>query len=58
MTEQEKIQAAWDITNLMAKLNDLLWDQYEEQFIERYIKSEEDKYWEQWIKDHLESESF
>jgi len=57
MNEQEKIQAAWDITELMAKLNDLLWDQYEDQFIERYIKSEEDKFWDQWIKDDLDSES-
>jgi hypothetical protein len=58
MNEQQKIQAAWDITELMAKLNDLLWDQYKDQFIERCIKSEEDKFWDQWIKNDLDSESF
>jgi len=33
----EHIQAAWEISNAMAKLNDLIWDLYEYDFIELFI---------------------
>ena len=33
----EHIQAAWEISNAMAKLNDLIWDLYEDDFIELFI---------------------
>jgi hypothetical protein len=46
MKSEDTIQTAWEISNLMARLNDLIWDQFEDEFIERYIKSEEQKYWE------------
>ncbi len=45
MKNEDTIQVAWEISNLMARLNDLLWDQFEDEFIERYIKSEGEKYW-------------
>lgn len=46
MKNENEIQIAWTIWHLMARLNQLIWDQYEDEFIERYIKLEEQKYWE------------
>ena len=39
-----EIQIAWEIWNLVNKLNDLLWDRYEEGFLEIYLKEEEQKF--------------
>jgi hypothetical protein len=50
MKDQHAIDTAWKIWNLIAKLNDLIWDHYENEFIERYIKSEEEKHWEEEIE--------
>ena len=50
MKNQDTINTAWQIWNLIARLNDLIWDQYEDEFIERYLKSEEEKHWEEEIK--------
>jgi len=38
MDDTELIKAAWDVSNAMAKLNDIIWDLYEEDFIELFIK--------------------
>ena len=46
MKNENEIQIAWTIWHLMARLNQLIWDQYENEFIERYIKLEEEKYLE------------
>ena len=46
MNNENEILIAWTIWNLIARLNDLIWDRYEDEFIERYIKLEEEKYWE------------
>jgi len=32
MKDKEEIKIAWEIWNLMSRLNDLLWDFYEEDF--------------------------
>jgi len=45
MKGENEIRTAWTIWHLMAKLNDLIWDQYESEFIERYLHLEEEKYW-------------
>lgn len=37
MDDTELIRVAWDISNAMAKLNDLIWDLYEDDFIELFI---------------------
>ena len=37
MNDIDHIQAAWEISNAMAKLNDLIWDHYEHDFIELFI---------------------
>jgi hypothetical protein len=44
MNNQKEIQIAWEIWNLVNKLNDLLWDRYEECFLEIYLKKEEQKF--------------
>jgi len=33
MEDEKHIQLAWNICNLISKLNDLLWEHYEEKFI-------------------------
>lgn len=46
MKNEEEILIAWTLSDLIARLNDLLWERYDKEFIERYIKLEEEKYWE------------
>ena len=40
MSEEEEIGIAWTIWNLIARLNDLIWDRYEDEFVKRYITIE------------------
>ena len=44
MKNDDQIHNAWLIWHLMARLGVLLWDQYENEFIKRYIKIKEEKY--------------
>ena len=44
MEELTEAQLAWEIWNILARLNDILWDRYEEEFMEIYLEEEEDKY--------------
>ena len=44
MKDQKEIQIAWEIWNVIEKLNNLLWDRYEDDFIEIYLRDEEDKF--------------
>jgi len=37
MDDTELIKAAWHISNAMAKLNNLIWDLYEDDFLELFI---------------------
>jgi hypothetical protein len=46
MNNEEEIKTAWTLWHLMLRLNELIWNQYENEFIERYLKLEEEKYWE------------
>jgi len=46
MNNQEEIQTAWAIWHLMARLNELIWDRYENEFIEQYLELEEEKHWQ------------
>jgi len=43
MKDQKEIQIAWETLDLIEKLNNLLWDRYEQDFIEIYLREEEDK---------------
>jgi len=44
MKDQNEIQIALEIWNLINKLSDRLWDRYEKGFLEIYLKEEEDKF--------------
>jgi len=44
MKDQKEIQIAFEIWNVINKLNDLLWDQYAEEFLEIYFEQEDDKF--------------
>jgi hypothetical protein len=44
MKDQKEIQIAWETLNLIEKLNNLLWNRYEQDFIEIYLREEEDKF--------------
>ena len=44
MKNDDQIHNAWLICRLMAMLGILLWHQYENEFIERQIKTEENRY--------------
>ncbi|MBM3135627.1 MAG: hypothetical protein FJZ89_10195 [Chloroflexi bacterium] len=44
MKEEKEIQTAWEIWNLINRLNDLLWDRYEDHFLEIYLKEEDDQF--------------
>jgi hypothetical protein len=44
MKDQKEVQIASEIWNLINKLSDLLWDRYEEEFLEIYLKEEDDKF--------------
>ena len=43
MKTQKEIQTAWEIWTLINRLNDLLWDRYDDEFIEIDLQEEVDK---------------
>ena len=44
MKDQKEIQIAWETLNLIEKLNCLLWNRYEQNFLEIYLREEDDKF--------------
>ena len=44
MKTQKEIQTAWEIWILINRLNDLLWNRYEEDFPDIDLQEEEDKF--------------
>ena len=44
MDNQDQILIAWTISQLITRLNELIWDQYEKEFANRYIKLEDKNY--------------
>lgn len=46
MNNQEEIQTAWAIWHLMARLNQLIWNRYENEFIKQHLKLQEEKHWQ------------
>jgi len=44
MKDENEIHIAWEIWNLIARLNDLIWDRYEDQFIDICLEEEEEEY--------------
>jgi hypothetical protein len=57
MKDEDTIEAAWKISNLMNKLDDLIWDQYEDAFIDRYMKEQQQKYRQEKETPDLQSET-
>jgi hypothetical protein len=57
MTDENEIHTAWTIWHLIARLNELIWDRYENEFIEQYLKIEEVKYWQSQGDKHLQSDT-
>jgi len=41
---EKEIQTAWEIWNRINRLNDLLWEQYEDSFLQIYLKEEDEKF--------------
>jgi len=46
MNNQEEIQTAWAIWHLMARLNELIWNRYENEFIEQHLELVEVKHYQ------------
>ncbi len=44
MNHEQEVKTAWTIWHLMEKLNALIWDRYENEFIEQALDLEEEKY--------------
>ena len=44
MKEEKEIQIAWEILNLINTLNDLLWNRYEDPFLQIYSQEEDEKF--------------
>jgi hypothetical protein len=44
MKDEKEIQTAWEIWILINRLNDLLWNRYEEDFPDLDLQEEEDKF--------------
>ena len=51
MNNEKETQIAWEISNLIEKLNNLIWNQYENEFIDRYLQLQEEKYWKSQLDD-------
>ena len=43
MKTEKEIQTAWEIWTLINQLNDILWDRYDDEFIEIDLQEELDK---------------
>ena len=43
MKTEKEIQTAWEIWTLINQLNDILWDRYDDEFIEIHLQEEVDK---------------
>ena len=57
MNNENEIQLAWTIWHLLARLNELIWDRYENEFIEQYLELEEEKYKERQLEKKLQSDT-
>jgi hypothetical protein len=44
MKDEKEIQTAWEIWILINRLNDLLFDRYEEEFPDIWLNEQEDKF--------------
>ena len=55
MEDEKHLELAWKICNLISELNDLLWDHYEERFIQQ---QKEEIIYTGNLTDHLDNDDF
>jgi len=53
--DEKHIQLAWNICNLISQLNDLLWEHYEDKFIEQ---QEDNVVYRGSLAGHMDTEDF
>lgn len=44
MKSENEIRLAWEIWHLISRLNDLIWDFYEDEFIDHHLKESDEEY--------------
>ncbi|MDH3878109.1 MAG: hypothetical protein OEU55_06315 [Desulfobacterales bacterium] len=44
MKSKNEIMLAWKIWHLISRLNDLIWDYYEDEFIHQHLKETDQQY--------------
>ena len=44
MKNENEIRFAWEIWHLISKLNDLIWEYYEDEFIDQHLKEYDEQY--------------
>jgi len=49
------VDQAWKIWNISCKLNDLIWDRYEDQLLELHLKQEAKQYWEKAAEEYQDT---
>lgn len=57
MNNEKEIQTAWTISQLITRLNELIWNRYENEFSEQYLELEEKKYQESQLEKNLQSDT-
>ena len=55
MEDEKHLELAWKVCNLISELNDLLWDHYEESFIEQ---QKEEVVYRGELTDHMTKDDF
>ena len=44
MKDENEIKIAWKLWHLVEELNDLIWDRYEDEFLQRHLQEQEQQY--------------
>jgi uncharacterized protein YeeX (DUF496 family) len=57
MKEKVEVQLAWEIWHLISRLNDLIWDYYEDEFIRKNRENTRVLYRDN-LKDYLKDDDF
>jgi hypothetical protein len=46
MKDKEEVQVAWALWQLMTRLSNLIWERYQNEFVQQYPEEEEEKFWD------------
>ena len=44
MKDENEIKIAWKLWHLVEELNDLIWNRYEDEFLQRHLQEQEQQY--------------